>query len=294
MKFCFCQTNRRSELFMRISYNIPALTMHLLQNQALSRQSINLQRISSGYKIISAKDNPGQLVQSENIRMQIGGLQAACKDVQDGVSMLQNAEGGLQEITGMVQRIRQLTVQAGSGSTTQEDKQVIQNEIDQMLDGINDIANNTEFNGFKLLGENKKLVMPIGANSEESVDIPQVDLSNDTDSSIADIYKIKTDGSVLNGDIDGALTAIDSSLNKIVSIRSKYGALENRFESTYYNIQDLSDQMTSADSSIRDADISEEIMNYSKENIIIQASNSMIAQVNKLPQDVLNILSTFK
>lgn len=284
---------------MRLSYNIPALTMNLIQNQALSRQSINSQRISSGYKIITAKDNPSGLVQSENIRMQIGGLQAASRDVQDGISMLQTAEGGLQEITNMVQRIRQLTVQAGNSTTTQEDKQVIQSEINQMLDGIDSVAGGTEFNGFKLLGNTEKISMPIGANSGESVNIPQIKLtknsgSDDTQSKIGDLYGIEENNSVLNGNIDGTLNAIDGSLNQIVSIRSKYGALENRFENTFSNMQDLNDGMISADSSIRDADVSEEILNYSKESIIIQASNAMIAQANKLPQDVLNILSTFK
>lgn len=281
---------------MRISYNMPALTMHLLQNQALNRQSGNSLRISSGYKVITAKDNPTALVQSENIRMQISGLQVASRNVQDGVSMLQTAEGGLQEITSMAQRIRELSVQSGSGSVTENDRQVIQNEIDQMIDVIDTMAKGTEFNGLKLLGQNKKLSMPVGANSGESVDIPQVDLTNSTDSVISSLYTIKSGGGndILSGNSGNALNAIDKTINTVVSTRSQYGALENRFETNYYNIQDLNDQMTSADSSIRDADMGEEIMNYSKEDIIAQASNAMIVQANKLPQDILNILNNIK
>lgn len=279
---------------MRISYNMPALTMHLLQNKALDRQSGDLIRISSGYKISSAKDNPSVLVRSENIRMQIGGLQSAARNTQDGVSMLQTAEGALQEITGMIQRVRQLTVQAGSGTTTESDRNIIKNEIDQMLDGIDSMANSAEFNGLKLLADNTTLKMPVGANPGESVEIPQVNLSNGTGSKIAGIYGIKDDTGILEGNIDDALDAIDSSLDEVVSIRSKYGALENRFESTYDCIQDISQRMVGADSSLRDSDIAEEIVGYTKENIIVDASNAMIAQANKLPQDVLRVLENVR
>ncbi|MFL0195481.1 flagellin [Clostridium sp. WILCCON 0269] len=276
---------------MRLNYNMPALIMNLVQRQALNRQSNNSSRISSGYKVITAKDNPSALVKSENIRMQIGGLQSATKNVQDGVSMLQSAEGGLQEITSMIQRVRELTVQAG-GSVNEDDKKIIQNEIDETVEGINSMANSTEFNGLKLLGQNKTLSMPVGGNSGESVNIPQVDLTNSGESVISDLYKIKTGGGkdILSGDNSSALNAIDNSLNTILSLRSQYGALENRFQTSYDNMQALTDSMTDADSSIRDCDIAEEMMNYSKEDIIVQASTAMIVQANKLPQDVLKIL----
>jgi flagellin len=288
---------------MRLNYNIPALTMSFVQDKALKSQSSSLERISSGYKITSAKDDPSAFVQSENIRLQIGGLKAASRNAQDGVSMLQTAEGGMQEITSMVQRIRQLTVQAGDASLTDEDKAIIQNEIDQMLDGINDVANNTEFNTFKLLkssgedGKEKSINIQVGANSGESVTITQMDMTeSSSDSFIKGLYELRTGGenSILKGDIGNSLDAIDNAMNTITSIRSQYGALENRFQSSYENIQELKDEMTDADSSIRDADISKEIMNYSTQDIIVQASNAMIAQTNKLPQDILQILSTYK
>ena len=280
---------------MRLSYNMPALIMHMIQNQALDRQSGDLNRISSGCKISSAADNPTGLVQSENISIQLKSLETVTRNVQDGVSMLQTAEGGLNEITCMVQRVRQLTVQAGDGSTTPSDRQTIQGEIDQMLDGINETAKNTEFNGFKLLGETKTISMTVGTNAGDDVNIPQINLTNGEESEISDLYKIQTGGGkdILSGDTDSALSAIDSSLNTIVSLRSKYGALENRFTSSYDNMQELNEKMTDAYSSIRDSDMAEEIMNYSKEGIVIQASNAMISQANKLPQDVLQIIQNF-
>lgn len=285
---------------MRISYNMTALTMNLLQNQALNRQSKALSRVSSGIKVNSAADDPGALVQSENIRLQIGGLQTASNNVQDGISMLQTAEGGLDEITSMAQRIRSLTVQAGNGSTTPDDKTKIQNEIDQMVDGIESMANGTDFNGLKMLSGNggKSLVMQVGANAGESVEIPQYDLSNRTDDKgiIPELYKIKTGQGkdVLSGNTDNTLNSIDSVLGSLIDARSKYGALENKFQSNYDNMQSLTDKMTEADSGITDSDIAEEIMNYSKEGIMIQASNAMIVQANKLPQDVLSILANVR
>ncbi|MBP2031374.1 flagellin [Clostridium algifaecis] len=285
---------------MRISYNMPALTINLLQNQALNRQSGALSRISSGIKINSAADDPGAFVQSENIRLQVGGLQTAASNVQDGISMLQTAEGGLQEITSMVQRIKTLTIQAGDGATTQDDREKIQGEIDQMIDGVDAMAKDSDFNGLKMLSGNgnQSLTMQVGANYGESVEIPQYELSNTSDgtSKISELYKIKTGAGndILSGNIDSTLSSIDSVLDTVVSARSKYGALENKFQSNYDNMQSLTDEMTAADSSIRDSDISEEIMNYSKEGIIIQASTAMIAQANKLPQDVLSILQNVK
>jgi flagellin len=284
---------------MRISYNMPALILHQIQNKALERQSGNLLRISSGLKLNSAKDNPSGMVQSQNMKLQIGGLQAAARNVQDGVSMLQTAEGGLQEITSMIQRIRDLTMQAGNGTTTPEDRGVIQNEIDQMLDGISSTADQTEFNGLKLLAQNGKdkvLNMPTGANAGESTGIPQIDLTNSGQSDIPDLYSIRSDNdkNVLDGNIGDTLGAIDDTLDKVVSYRSKYGALENRFEANYDDMQEITDQLIGADSDLSDADVAEEILNYSKENIITEASNAMIAQANKLPQGVLRVLENVR
>ncbi|WP_195509586.1 flagellin [Clostridium tyrobutyricum] len=287
---------------MRISYNMPALTMHLLQNQALNRQSTNLLNISSGYKINSTKDKPSGMVASQNMKLQIGGLQSASRNVQDGISMLQTAEGGLQEITSMIQRVRELAVQAGNGGTTEDDRQIMQNEIDQLLDGMNSMANGTEFNGLKLLSgdSSKTLKMQSGANRGENIEIPQINLTNTTGSEISQLYDIGTNGStgshklVSNADIGDVLHAANDALDTVIDIRSKYGALENRFESSYDDLQDISNRTIGAESSLSDADIAEEIMNYTKEDIIVQASNAMIVQANKLPQDVLSILSNIK
>ena len=278
---------------MIINKNMASLNIYREYSKNITNQSSALQRISSGIKVNSAKDDPNAIAQSERFRMQIRGLQMAGKNTQDGVSMLQTADGGLDGITSSLQRVRELIVQAG-GATTDSDKEVIQKEINQMLDGADDMANNTEFNGVKLLsgGANDGSVnieMLTGANVGEKINIPKYNL---TTKGLA----LKT-GDVVNVDvnkIDDSLKLVDSALHNIIGARSKFGALENRFESNYNYTMEMSDKIESADSGVRDADLAEEMMEYSKDSILIEAGNAMMAQSNKLPQDALRILENVR
>jgi flagellin len=283
------------ELFaMRLNHNMASLNIYKNQSKVLEKQSTALGRISSGYKVNKTKDNPNALAQSERLRMQIRGTQMASRNAQDGTSMLQSAEGALGSVNDMLVRIRELTVQAGSGTNTTEDKATIQGEIDQMIKGINDIANNTEFNGVKLLaGEKGALSMPVGANIGEVVYIDTFDLTSaglkDSEGNLLVDIKVAEEGGV-----DKALKTIDSVIDKVLSINSKYGALENRFESSYKNLNEISDKMQGAESGIRDADIAEEMMEFAKSNILIEAGTALMAQSNRFPQDVLRILENMK
>lgn len=289
---------------MRLMYNLESLNIYREHNKVLAKQSKALENISSGFKINSAKDDPNALANSEKMRIQIRGLQMAQRNSQDGVSMLQTAEGALDSVTSMLQRIRELSVQAG-GATTPEDKDTIQKEINQMIEGIDATVNNSEFNGVKLLNGSLKesVSMPVGANVDEKVEIPAYDLTSGSLPSDADpelsLSKLfdntadDTDGLNSIG-IDKALTIIDSSIEKITKVRSKYGALENRFESTYTKIGEIHDSIVGAESKVRDADIAEEMMNYSKNSILIEAGNAMMVQSNKIPQDVLRILENVR
>ena len=295
---------------MRINKNIASLNIYRVYSENLTKQSGALERISSGIKINSSKDNPNAIAQSERLRMQIRGLQMAARNTQDGVSMLQTAEGGLNGITTSLQRVRELLVQAG-GVTTSEDKETIQKEINQMLAGAEDMANNTEFNGVKLLVDNDRSEIPqippippvppyhndnkgssdtiktaTGCNVGEIIEIPK--------------YNLTTEGlNLSNGNVDvnnigTAIEHIDEALNVIISARSKYGALENRFESNYNSTIEIADKVQSAESGIRDADMAEEMMGYAKYNILIEAGNSMMAQTNKFPQDILRVLENVR
>lgn len=272
---------------MRLMHNLESLNIYREHTRVLSRQSRALNRISSGYKINSAKENPNAIASSEKMRIQIRGLQMAQRNAQDGVSMLQTAEGALDNITSMIQRIRELTVQAG-GATTPEDNGTIQNEITEIVQGIDDIVNNTEFNGVKLLNKKDVLKMPVGANVGEMVDISTYDLSSDNIG--MDLNTID----VADPDKTNNLEIIDSALNKVLSIRSEYGALSNRFESTYTKVGEIHDIIVGAESKIRDTDMAEEMMNYARDNVLIDAGHAMMVQSNKFPQDILRILENVR
>ncbi|KOA21020.1 flagellin [Clostridium homopropionicum DSM 5847] len=289
---------------MRLMYNLESLNIYREHNKVLARQSNALESISSGYKINRAKDDPNALASSEKMRIQLRGLQMAQRNSQDGVSMLQTAEGALDSVTSMLQRIRELTVQVG-GATNPDDRNIIQQEINQMIEGIDTTINNSEFNGVKLLNGslNESISMPVGANVGENVEIPVYDLTSsslpsniDPELSLSKLFdkaSDETDGLNVLG-IDKALSIIDLSIEKINKVRSKYGALENRFESTYTKIGEIHDSIVGAESKVRDADMAEEMMNYTRDNILIEAGNAMMVQSNKIPQDVLRILENVK
>ncbi|MBW9151951.1 flagellin [Clostridium estertheticum] len=285
---------------MRINKNIASLNIYREYSKNLIKQNSSLGRISSGVKINSAKEDPNGLAQSERFRMQIRGLQMAGNNAQDGVSMLQTAEGGLEGITSSLQRVRELLVQAG-GTTTDSDKANIQSEINQMVDGANDMANNTEFNGVKLLNvadpDNPGHVDPVvigkttgniemvtGVNVGEKIKIPKYDLTKDG-LGLKNINASNTDES---------LKSIDNALKVIVDARSKFGALENRFQSSYDSITEITDKTQEAESGIRDTDMATEIMEYSKYNILAEAGNAMMVQSNQLPQNALKILENVR
>lgn len=275
---------------MRVNKNVASLNIYRAYSENLTKQSSALGRISSGVKINKSKDNPNAIAQSERLRIQIKGLQMAARNTQDGISMLQTTEGGLDGITHSLQRVRELLVQAG-GATTPSDKEVIQQEIDQMIKGAEDMANNTDFNGVKLLvgGNNngsESIETSVGANVGEKIDIPK--------------YNLTAEGLALNnGNVDvnniaGSLEYIDHALNVIIDARSKFGALQNRFESSYNSTIETAEKIQSAESDIRDADMAEEMMEYAKYNILIEAGNAMMVQTNKFPQDILRVLENVR
>jgi flagellin len=275
---------------MRINKNIASLNIYREYSKNIKKQSTALGRISSGVKINSAKEGPNALAQSERLRMQIRGLQMAARNTQDGVSMLQTTQGGLEGITNSLQRVRELLVKAG-GTTNDADKVIIQSEIDQMIKGADDMANNTEFNKVKLLtgGANDgsiSIEAVTGANVGEKIDIPKYDLTT---------VGLELNNNNIDVDnIDKSLINIDNALSVVIGARSKYGAIENRLESNYNSTIGMAEKVQSAESGIRDTDMAEEMMEYAKYNILIEASTAMMAQSNRFAQDALKILENVR
>jgi flagellin len=285
---------------MRLNQNLASLNIYRNHVKNLKSNGVTMNNISSGQKISSAKDNPNAIAQSEKLRLQIKGIQMASRNVQDGASMIQNADGTLDSVTSMLHRIRELTIQAG-GANSVQDKEIIKNEIDKMIEGIDQSINNNEFNGVKLLAGGTKgnekptmIYMPSGANVDEKVAIPVYKLTSDMIGNLKNGEKL-ADIKVLTGeDINAALQTIDGALDTVSTARSKYGALQNRFENLYSNLGETEAAVQKAESSIKDADIAYEMMEFTRTNILIEAGNAMMAQSNNFPREILKILENVR
>lgn len=277
---------------MRLSHNLASLNVYRSYVKNLKNQSTALGRISSGSKINKAGEDPNAIAQSERMRLQIRSLEMANRNVQDGISMLQTFEGGLSGITESLQRVRELLFQSG-GTANKEDKQCIEIEMNQMIENIDKLANNTEFNNVKILEHKGEIKTQVGNNIGEKIKIPCFDCTSKGLNLKDDLgnYNINIENSE---NIGNSINIIDTAIDKVLSTRNKFGALENRFESNFNNLNEISDRVTSAESGIRDADIAEEMMEFAKNSLLVDAGNAMMVQTNKLPQDILRILENVR
>ena len=286
---------------MRLNQNLASLNIYRNQVSNYRKQSAAINNISSGYKVNSAKENPNNLAKSESMRMQIRGLQMAARNAQDGMSMLNTVDGAIDSISSMLQRIRELTIQAG-GASNDESRDAIQQEINEMIKGIDDAANNCDFNGVRLINNDDVLdnnsptyiKMAGGANVGETVQIPKYNLSSSILGGAAAGEKLKDLDVTTEAGRTKALSTIDSAVETVTSIRSKYGALQNKFEGLYTNLNSIEVSIQGAESSLRDADVSYEMMELARANILVEAGNAMMVQSNNFPKEVLRILENMR
>ncbi|AMM88553.1 flagellin [Bacillus pumilus] len=292
---------------MRINHNIAALNTlnRLSANNGASQK--NMEKLSSGLKINRAGDDAAGLAISEKMRGQIRGLEMASKNAQDGISLIQTAEGALTETHAILQRMRELTVQAGNTGTQQtEDLTAIKEEMDALIEEIDGISNRTEFNGKKLLTGDFKagatpatdLIFQIGANATQQIKVNIEEMSADalgTDATLnvssLDVTKFATNAPDVAADgYDAQLKIVDDAINQVSSQRAKLGAVQNRLEHTINNLGASGENLTAAESRIRDVDMAKEMSEFTKNNILSQASQAMLAQANQQPQNVLQLL----
>jgi len=305
---------------MRINNNVMALNAHrqLGMNQAGAAKS--MEKLSSGFRINRAGDDAAGLAISEKMRGQIRGLKQASRNAQDGISLIQTAEGALNETHAILQRMRELAVQASTDTNTFADRKEIQKEINQLIEEVDRIGNQTEFNTQKLLtGEgdedggtttnvgflDKKI--HIGANKGQSLEITIADmraaeLGQDVDGVEADALSDLTaaipagddesgaGGVLTQKGADEAITVINKAIEDVSGERSKLGAIQNRLEHTIANLGTSAENLQAAESRIRDLDMADEIMKFTKDNILQQAATAMLAQANMAPQSVLQLL----
>lgn len=278
---------------MRININMKSLGIYSGYKKNIAANSAAMERISSGKKINSAKDNPLKIEQSENFKMQIRALEMANKNLQDSSSMLQVADTAMGTISEALIRIKELSVQAASEVTIESDREIIQSEIEQLKKYIDDTANNTEFNGNKLLvngnvTDNSKpdyVEMQIGANVGDSIGIPFFNVSSET----LGIDKLD----VVN-DATKALNSIDEALKNVNGCRAKYGAVQNRLENSIEITSSSSYIYEKSSSDINDADIALEMAEIARTSILMESATAMMAQSNNFPKDMLNILANLR
>ncbi|MVX62521.1 flagellin [Clostridium chromiireducens] len=280
---------------MRLTHNMYSLSIYKTYKGRVEDNAKALNNISTGSKLSSAKDNPNKIGKNETLKIQVLTNDAASKNIQDTNSMLQTYDGSLQEINDNLNRMRELTVSAGSGALTDEDKKIIQNEIDSIKKDISDLSNNTEFNGVKLsetkksgvnlsLDPTKTIKSAIGNMDDENIEIPLFDVSTEN-LGIEDLNI---------SDVDASLKAVDKATQMVSKIRSKYGSIQNRLEGTADYLSSKDTCVQTAQSRIGDADIAEEMMNYSKSQLLVNSSIGLLAQSNNFPKDCLNILGNVK
>jgi flagellin len=264
---------------LRINTNVEALTAYNALNRTSAAVDKSMQRLSSGYRINSAADDAAGLGISESMRGQINGLTQAQANIQDAQSMVQTAEGNLDEVHSMLQRIRELAVQYKNGSNSADAKNDIQNEVNQLASEIGRIGTQAQFNGISLLGSTQTVTFQVGANDGETVGVAMVDLS----STIGTSYTSLT--------ADDAISQIDNAINTISNVRAGFGAVENRMDHALAVTQAYQENLSSAESQIRDVDVAQEMSTLTKNQILQQAGTAMLSQANQSPQSGLKLLN---
>ena len=274
---------------MVVQHNLQAANTNRQLGITTSAQAKSTEKLSSGYKINRAADDAAGLSISEKMRSQIRGLNKASSNAQDGVSLVQTAEGALNETHSILQRMNELATQAANGTNTSVDRSAIRAELDQLTSEINRIQSTTQFNTMNLLdgtfsGATKQMKLQVGALSGQSINFSIANMC-------ATKIGLKTTLSVSTFTKAGSyMKAVQDAIEVVSKQRSAMGAIQNRLEHTIANLDTTSENTQSAESRIRDTDMASEMVTYSKNNILGQAGQSMLAQANQSTQGVLSLL----
>lgn len=274
---------------MVVQHNLTAANTNRQLGITTSGLQKSTEKLSSGYKINRAADDAAGLSISEKMRNQIRGLNKASDNAQDGISLVQTAEGALNEVHSMLQRMSELSVQAANGTNDTTDRSSINDEVQQLKTEIKRVGSTTQFNKMNILdgtfSANANKLLQVGANANQTIKIDIDALQSVVGSSLTAGLKTETATNA-----QSAITVVQSSIEKLSKLRSKLGAVQNRLEHTVANLDNISENTQSSESRIRDTDMAEEMVQYSKNNILQQAGQSMLAQANQANQGVLSLL----
>jgi flagellin len=263
---------------LRINHNIQAINTHRQLTQTSDSISKSMERLSSGYRINSAADDAAGLGISEKMRGQIRGLSQAQRNMQDGISLVQTAEGNLDEVHSMLQRMRELAVQYNNGTMTAANRSAIQSEVYQLASEIDRIGTQAQFNGITFLGTNSTVTFQVGANDNQVITVATVSLAGSLPANYFDLSQT------------GSISTLDKAIDSISATRASFGAVQNRLEHSVNSASAYSENLVAAESRIRDVDMAEETVNLTKNQILSQAGTAMLAQANSAPQNVLTLL----
>ncbi|HET6508892.1 MAG TPA: flagellin [Baekduia sp.] len=265
---------------LRITHNVEAMNSYNALSKTSSAISKSMQRLSSGYRINSASDDAAGLGISESMRSQIRGLAQAQKNIQDGSSMIQTAEGNLDEVHSMLQRVRELAVQYKNGSLDDNARTSIQNEVNQLASEISRIGDSASFNGINLLNTTNTVSFQVGANDGQTIAVSLVNLATEVGTSYS---SLSTSGT-------SDISEIDTAIQNVSTARATFGAVQNRLDHSLSVASSYAENLTAAESRIRDVDMADEMVALTKNQILSQAGTAMLSQANQAPQSVLRLL----
>ena len=269
---------------LRINTNIASLTAQRNLGDVTGRLQGNYARLSSGLRIATAADDAAGLGISEQMRSQIRSYGSAARNAQDGISLVQTAEGALNEVSNLLGRMRELAIQASNGTLNQNDRDIIDVEYQAIIEEIDRVAGETNFNENQLIDNSSSIRIQVGLDSDDSIVISNVDA---TASGLGGFGSV--DGSGTSNAV-GELSAIDAAIETLSTARGDLGAVQNRLQSAYSSIQNVRENLSAAESRIRDVDVAMETADLTRNSILQQASTSVLAQANAQPQLALSLL----
>jgi flagellin len=265
---------------LRINTNIEAFNAHRELEGTQGLMSRSMEKLSSGLRINRAADDAAGLAISEKMRAQISGIARAHQNAMDGISMVQTGEGALNEVHSILQRVRELAVEYNNGTLSTADRAAITAEVTQLSAEIGRIVSTTQFNGIDLLSGGNAVTFQVGANAGDTITLANANLGGSY------FDAVFTSGFSTTADI----TSIDTAINQIADVRATFGAAQNRLEHTINNLGTYQENLSAAESRIRDVDVASEMVNFTKYQILSQSGTAMLAQANQLPQSVLKLL----
>jgi flagellin len=281
---------------LRIQNNVEAFNAHRNLSATAAKAAKAMEKLSSGYRVNRAADDAAGLAISEKMRGQIGGLAQAQRNAQDAISLVQTGEGALNEVHSMLQRIRDLKVQYSNGTLEAGDKLAISSEVQQLGKEISDITSKTEFNGIKLLTAGT-ITFQVGSESADTITLTKTEMSGAIGTAgtggLDEIMDVGSAATVAAADTAFAaltLDNLDEAIKNVSNARSAFGAVQNRLEHRLNNLSTYQENLVASESRIRDVDMAQEMVNFTKLGILQQAGTSMLAQANQAPQGVLSLL----